>query len=87
MATKKAPAGKKAPIDKTAPAGKKASTDKTTPAGKKAPVSKKAPAKRRVTERAIRKRAEEIYLKRMKDGSPGNPESDWLKAEQELRNP
>jgi len=52
---------------------------------KKAPASKKAPAKRRVTEKSIRKRAEEIYLKRMEEGIPGDAESDWQQAEKELR--
>ena len=55
-------------------------------ATKKAPVEKKAPAKKRITERSIRKRAEEIYLKRMEEGIPGDADSDWRQAEQELRN-
>ena len=54
-------------------------------ATKKTPTSKKGPVKRRVTERSIRKRAEEIYLKRMEEGTPGDADSDWRKAEQELR--
>jgi hypothetical protein len=54
-------------------------------ATKKAPTTKKAPAKLRVTERSIRKRAEEIYQKRMEEGIPGDADSDWIQAEQELR--
>ena len=54
-------------------------------ATKKAPASKKAPVKRRVTERAIRTRAEEIYMKRMEEGIPGDADSDWRQAEEELR--
>ena len=54
-------------------------------ATKKAAISKKAPSRRRVTEKSIRKRAEEIYLKRMEEGTPGDADSDWRQAEQELR--
>ena len=56
------------------------------PAVKKASAVKKAPAKKRVTEGSIRKRAEEIYLKRMEEGIQGDADSDWQQAEQELRN-
>jgi len=54
-------------------------------ATKKETTSKKAPVKRRVTEQSIRKRAEEIYLKRMEEGTPGDADSDWNQAEEELR--
>ncbi len=54
-------------------------------ATKKASTSKKSPVKPRVTERSIRKRAEEIYQMRMKDGRPGDAESDWHQAEKELK--
>jgi hypothetical protein len=33
----------------------------------------------------IRRRAYEIYLERMHRGDPGSPESDWGRAEVELR--
>lgn len=55
-------------------------------AARKAPADKKAPVKKRVTEGSIRKRAEEIYLKRMDEGIQGDADSDWQQAEQELRN-
>jgi len=55
-------------------------------ATKKAPVGKKAPVRKRITEASIRKRAEEIYKKRMEAGLPGDADSDWRQAEQELRN-
>ncbi len=32
----------------------------------------------------IKKRAQEIYEERVRKNAPGNEESDWLKAEQEL---
>lgn len=55
-------------------------------ATKKASTGKKTTAPKRVTEQSIRKRAEEIYHRRMKEGTPGDAESDWIQAEQELRN-
>jgi hypothetical protein len=53
---------------------------------KKVQTSKKAPAKRKADIRSIRKRAQEIYLKRMEEGTPGDAESDWYQAEEELNN-
>lgn len=35
------------------------------------------------TQKAIKQRAEEIY--RQRNGSPGDPLSDWLKAESEIK--
>jgi len=49
-------------------------------------ATKKAPVRKRITEASIRKRAEEIYKKRMEAGLPGDADSDWRQAEQELRN-
>ena len=57
---------------------------KKAPASKKASTVKKATTRKRITEAAIRKRAEEIYLKRMKEGTAGDADSDWQQAEQEL---
>ena len=39
----------------------------------------------RTTEEQIRQRAYEIYLSRLREDVPGDPASDWLRAEQELR--
>jgi hypothetical protein len=33
----------------------------------------------------IRKRAYQIYLSRVREDVPGDPVSDWVRAEQELR--
>lgn len=38
-----------------------------------------------ITEGEISKRAYEIYEKRLKDGTEGNQESDWFKAEEQLK--
>ena len=65
-------------------ATKKAPAPKKALAAKKVTTTKKPPARKRVTERSIRKRAEEIYLKRMEEGTPGDADSDWSQAEQEL---
>ena len=54
--------------------------------GKKVSKPKRAPVKKKVGIRAIRKRAEEIYLKRIEEGTPGDADSDWLQAEEELMN-
>lgn len=66
---------------------KKAPASKTVPAGKQAQLGKKVAPKKRITEKTIRKRAEEIYLRRMKEGIPGDADSDWRQAEEELRKP
>jgi hypothetical protein len=55
-------------------------------AQKMAPKSKAAPARRKISERSIRERAEEIYRRRMEEGTPGDSDSDWHQAEQELLN-
>ncbi len=57
-------------------------------ATQKKPVTKKAPVtskKKSITEEDIRKRAEKIYNNRIAKGIPGNPESDWKQAEDELK--
>lgn len=33
----------------------------------------------------IEKRAYEVYLERMKSGTPGDEMSDWLKAEKDIK--
>lgn len=48
---------------------------------------KRTSAKKKVGVGAIRKRAEEIYLQRIEEGTPGDADSDWLQAEDELMNP
>lgn len=53
---------------------------------KKASTSKTASPKRKVDIRSIRKRAQEIYIKRIEHGTPGDADSDWLQAEEELMN-
>ena len=39
----------------------------------------------RITSEEIRQRAYEIYLSRVREEVPGDPVSDWVRAEQELR--
>ncbi len=39
----------------------------------------------RTTEEQIRQRAYQIFLSRTREGVPGDPVSDWVRAEQELR--
>jgi hypothetical protein len=36
------------------------------------------------TDDQIRRRAYEIYLRRVAGGKPGDPKSDWVQAEREL---
>jgi hypothetical protein len=60
-------------------------------AKKSAPVLKAAPAqsptdKKNDQEDLIRTRAHQIYLARIAFGTPGDAESDWRQAEQELLN-
>ncbi len=40
----------------------------------------------RNTEEQVRHRAYEIFLSRQREEVPGDPVSDWMRAEQELRN-
>lgn len=54
--------------------------------GKKVSKPKRTSVKKKVGIQAIRKRAEEIYLKRIEEGTPGDADSDWLQAEEELMN-
>ena len=53
---------------------------------KKVSTPKNVSAKKKVGIRAIRERAEEIYRKRVEEGTPGDADSDWLQAEEELMN-
>ena len=53
---------------------------------KKVSKSKTVSSKRKVDARSIRKRAQEIYLNRIEEGTPGDADSDWFQAEEELRN-
>jgi hypothetical protein len=53
---------------------------------KKDPAAKAAPVRKRITASVIRKKAHEIYRKRVKEGIDGDADSDWLQAEKELKN-
>ena len=55
-------------------------------ATKKESTAKKVSAGKKVGIRSIRKRAQEIYLKRIEEGTPGDADSDWHQAEKELQN-
>ncbi len=52
------------------------------------PVVRTEPAPKpaaRATEEQIRQRAYQIFLSRQREDVPGDPVSDWVRAEQELR--
>jgi len=51
---------------------------------KKTSTSKTTLGKKKIPPDLIHDRAHQIYFKRMMDGSPGDAESDWLQAENEL---
>lgn len=61
---------------------KKTTKKETTPKA----VAKKTTKKtvNQVSEDDIRARAQKIYDQRIKNGIPGNAESDWVQAEKEL---
>lgn len=91
MATKKAATPAKTTTKKAA-APKAAATKATKPAVKaetvKAKVKsaeKKVVSKVQNIEELIRRRAEEIYHARVAKGEHGTPESDWIKAEKEVK--
>lgn len=42
--------------------------------------------KKKISLDIIRKRAHEIYLNRIKKGTPGDADSDWQQAQNELMN-
>ena len=52
----------------------------------KVTTTKKTSAKKKVGVGSIRKRAQEIFLKRTEEGATGDADSDWLQAEEELKN-
>ncbi len=54
---------------------------------KKPTTSKKTSKKPKLEDflAEIQKRAYDIYLERTKNGLPGNELSDWLKAEEEIK--
>jgi hypothetical protein len=54
-----------------------------TPSVRTEPAPKPAP---RAGEEQVRQRAYQIFLSRQREGVPGDPVSDWVRAEQELRN-
>ena len=53
---------------------------------KMAQKSKEKSGNRKINVRSIRKRAQEIYLKRTERGAAGDADSDWRQAEDELMN-
>ena len=59
---------------------KKTATKKTTTTAKKVST----PKAKKITQDAIRRRAEEIYFERVNRGRHGDQLSDWLQAESEL---
>jgi hypothetical protein len=85
-----------APVAETAPAPPPPISGVTRPASKAKPASKPkaaaragggtaAPKKNGFTQDDVALRAYFIAQRRHADGRPGNPESDWLEAERELR--
>jgi len=61
-------------------------TKKTSKPGKTV-KSKKVESKKSIPgEEEIREKAKEIYFERISRGEYGTPESDWIKAEQLLKN-
>ncbi len=59
-------------------------TKKTSKSSVKTTAKKTSARRKKITEDDIRKKAQEIYDKRILHGVPGSAESDWLKAENEL---
>lgn len=82
MATK--PTTKKTTTKKTA---EKTTAKKTTAKSTAAKTTTRKPRTKakQITESDIRKKAQEIYDKRVLKGIPGDEVSDWLKAEDELK--
>ena len=69
------------------PKTKAVSKTKKTSAKGKIVKSKKVESKKSIPgEEEIREKAKEIYFDRINRGEHGTPESDWLKAEQLLKN-
>lgn len=61
----------------------------TTPGSRPetAPTAATAPRpEARTTEEQVRQRAYQLFLSRQREGVPGDPITDWVRAEQELRN-
>lgn len=79
--TKKAAAPKAAAKKVTKPAAKKAAAPKAA----KPSAAKKVVSKVKDIEAAIRAKAEAIYHARVAKGEHGTPESDWIKAEKEVK--
>jgi hypothetical protein len=75
----KSSAGKKSPAATRSAGNARAKAAKGTP---KAGVATRTKSRTRVTHEDISKRAYEIYLRR--EPHEGSPESDWLRAEEEL---
>ena len=66
---------------------KAVSKTKKTSAPGKTVKSKKVESKKSIPgEEEIREKAKEIYFERISRGEYGTPESDWIKAEQLLKN-
>ncbi|MGC1481121.1 MAG: DUF2934 domain-containing protein [Chthoniobacterales bacterium] len=80
---KKTAPKKAAPKTTAPPASKKSSTPRTSKPPKKAP--KKSPAATEITNEQIAERAYYIGERRQNSGGEGDPSSDWIAAELELR--
>jgi hypothetical protein len=64
---------------------KKTTGTKTATKSKAKTSAKKTTSRaKKITENDIRKKAQEIYDKRILKGTPGSAESDWLQAEKAL---
>lgn len=63
------------------------STRAKTGSGKQSSARKSSKGKRKITADDIRRKAAEIYHQRMQHGYQGDELSDWLQAEEELKNP
>lgn len=55
-------------------------------ATKKVSTGKTTTKKKKISDDLIHERAHQIYLKRIMNGTPGDEQSDWLQAEDELMN-
>ncbi len=49
------------------------------------PTGRPAAKKKKISKEDIRRRAQEIFEERMKKYLPGDAETDWKKAEEELK--
>ena len=57
----------------------------TRPPAQPTPDTRPGTGGARSLDERIRERAYQIYMSRLREGVPGDPVTDWLRAEQELR--